>query len=572
MKEVILDFETSFNGTEANIWLWTYATVEENPVTKWGISLTSLFNVITKEKNTIYYYHNLSYDGIFILWELLNNGFTQTMNIKPKEKEVYCSFMNNTMYSLRFILNGREIVIRDSMKIIPLAVDKIPKAFGLKYNNKGIIDYQKVREKWYTPTREEIDYGIEDVVIVAKALNSVRNSGLIKFTSASNALDTCKKMIKDFDTYFPKLENDFISDYYSAYRGGLSIPNKKYVNKTVYNGLVLDVNSEYPWAMEECPLPYGLPVNYETDIFFIKLKCRLYEKDNCPQFLFSSTVYDKIYKNGDIQDLVLTSVDYYNMHKYYRVENEIIIEKVYFESKIGILKPYIDYWKNEKIKAEEEGNEGKRYIAKLMLNSLYGKFGAKWYNEMTEFHINQEGVLECLQTHYSDSMTVYMPLAAFVTAWGRDKLLKAIYELMNQEEDNFLYCDTDSVHMLGYKIPPSIILDRTKFGCWKAEFKFKRARYIHSKCYIEEGWELNSNYKAKIDFKRNKCGTIKEIKCCGLPNYFNKMIDGVPTKIKTRDIIEFDDFVKGAVFKDIKLKKKNVKGGCYLENGDFTIR
>lgn len=572
MREVILDFETSYDGKSANIWLWTYATVEDTPKTKWGLTLLSLLEKLAKERNTIYYYHNLSFDGIFILSELFNMGFTQTMEIKPKDGEFYCSFMNNTMYSIRFKYNGRDIIIRDSLKVIPLSVEQIPKAFGLSEDSKGIIDYTKIRPNGYIPTRAEIDYGIEDTVIVAKGLHKLRQSGLKKFTSASNALTHCKELIPDFDKYFPKLENSFISDYYAAYKGGLSFGNKKYLNQVIENGLVLDVNSEYPWAMEQCPLPYGYPVNYKTDLFFIKIKCKLYEKENCPQFLFSTGVFDKLFKSGDIIDLTLTSVDYYNMHKYYHVEKEIILDVVYFESKIGVLKPYIDYWREVKINAELEGNMGMRYIAKLMLNSLYGKFGAKWFNEMTEFHLDEEGVLETLRTHLGESATVYMPLAAFVTAWGRDKLLKAIYELQQQEGDNFLYCDTDSIHMKGYSIPTSVKVDDTAFGCWKIEFEFKRARYIHSKCYIEEGWKLNSKHKRIVNFKKNKYGVSKEIKCCGLPNKINRVIDGIPTRINTRDIIGFDDFVKGAVFKNMKLKKKNVNGGCYLENGDFTIR
>lgn len=572
MREVVLDFETSYNGTNANIWLWTYATVEENPITKWGLTLTSLLEKLSKERNTIYYYHNLSFDGIFILDALFKMGYKQIMEMKVGYKELYCSYMNNTMYSLRFKYNNRDIIIRDSLKIIPLSVEEMPKAFGLNNDSKGIIDYKKVRNIGYMPTRSEIDYGIEDTIIVAKSLYHMRQSKLLKFTSASNAITHCKELIPDFDTYFPKLTNEFICNYYEAYRGGLSFGNKKYLNQVVTNGLVLDVNSEYPWAMESCPLPIGMPVNYPTDTFFIKVKCKLLERENSPQFLFSSSAYDRLFKSGDIVDLTLTSVDYYNMHKYYIVEKELIIEKVYFESKVGVLKPYIDYWRNVKIEAELNNNMGMRYIAKLMLNSLYGKFGAKWYNEMTEFHISDEGCVESLKTHLGSSDTVYMPLAAFVTAWGRDKLLRAIDELMHQEGDNFLYCDTDSVHMKGYQIPDSITVDNTKFGCWKIEFEFKRARYIHSKCYIEEGWKLNKNHKRIYKFKNNKYGITKEIKCCGLPNKVNKIIDGKPIRLNTRDLISFNDFVKGAVFKNMKLKKKNVNGGCYLEDGDFTIR
>jgi hypothetical protein len=46
-----------------------------------------------------------------------------------------------------------------------------------------------------------------------------------------------------------------------------------------------------------------------------------------------------------------------------------------FKASVGMFDKYIDKWTANKIKAAKEGNKGLRYISKLFLNSLYGKFG-----------------------------------------------------------------------------------------------------------------------------------------------------------------------------------------------------
>ena len=67
-------------------------------------------------------------------------------------------------------------------------------------------------------------------------------------------------------------------------------------------------------------------------------------------------------------------------------------------------------------------------------------------------------------------------------------------------KDRFLYCDTDSLHLLGLEPPKDIPLDDNKFGCWKVEGSFSHARHEGAKRYI---WDLNG----KID-----------VKCAGMPD------------------------------------------------------
>ena len=46
---------------------------------------------------------------------------------------------------------------------------------------------------------------------------------------------------------------------------------------------------------------------------------------------------------------------------------------VCFRSRVGVLRPYIDYWMEQKKKASKDGDESLRFISKRYLNSPYGK-------------------------------------------------------------------------------------------------------------------------------------------------------------------------------------------------------
>ncbi len=129
-----------------------------------------------------------------------------------------------------------------------------------------------------------------------------------------------------------------------------------------------------------------------------------------------------------------------------------------------IFKEFVDYFYNLRLAAKKEGDERQSFFLKIMMNSLYGKFGQngrKWqtldtqegfedikvwqeYNndtgEITDFR--QMGrVVQQLQTD-DESMNSHPSIAAHITAEARMYL----WRLMKQAGfENVYYCDTDSL-------------------------------------------------------------------------------------------------------------------------------
>ena len=108
-----------------------------------------------------------------------------------------------------------------------------------------------------------------------------------------------------------------------------------------------------------------------------------------------------------------------------------------------------------------------------------------------------------------------------------------------------MYCDTDSIHILGWEEPKDIIVDDVKLGAWKCEGKFDRASFVKPKTYIEiSGDKVN-------------------VKACGMPQNIKDDFE--------KHLIPVEDFKVGFM-SDKKLLFKRVEGGVILEPTTFTIK
>ena len=129
-----------------------------------------------------------------------------------------------------------------------------------------------------------------------------------------------------------------------------------------------------------------------------------------------------------------------------------------------------------------------------------------------------------------------------------------------QNYNNFLYADTDSVHITG-EPHGEMWIDDTALGAWKHEGHFELGKYIRAKTYIHGHKEVVSKGHADTLIWKTK---VDEIKCAGMPD-----------RIKER--LNWEDFYMGAEFYDeekgiYKIQQKQVRGGCILVKMPFKIR
>lgn len=565
------DFETTTTADDCRVWAWGFSDVDEPEEVRLGTDIQG-FMLNLQNIGGTYYFHNLKFDGNFILYYLLTHGYEwqpNARNLKPGQFSTLISDMG-AWYTINIRFKptrsgiSHKVEIRDSAKLIPLAVDDIPNAYGLE-ESKLKIDYNAPRPVGHILTPEEIAYIRADIIIVAKAIKFMLEHGQTKLTAASNALNDFRSRYnkREYNRLFPKLNPINDKDIRMSYKGGWTFLNPKYKNLPIGEGSVYDVNSMYPWAMKYCLLPYGDPVYFSGEYKENK-NFPLYVINFLAEFKLKPGHYPSIqlkntcfYSNNEYIThsiaptvLTLTSVDFELFKENYDYEIIETMGGYMFKAKYGMFDEYIDYWYNEKSNAKKEHNKGIEKISKLMLNSLYGKFGSRRSGKSKiPYYDSEADLVRYKQSEEEERNGGYLPIATFITSYCRDKIIRTA----NLCGDRFIYADTDSVHILGTEPVPGMDVDEFRLGAFKLEEKFVRAKFIRQKTYLE------------IYVKQGK--EQMNLKCCGMPD-------------KMKESVTEADFYEGAIFDPTnkeknfapKLMPKVVPGGVILKETTFRIK
>lgn len=549
------DFETTTDPTDCRVWAYGICEIGNPDNFTYGNDINDFMKWANEQGKATVYFHNLKFDGEFILCWLFENGFKYIGDRRDLEKNTFTTLISDKgqFYSMEicFERKGKEkksLTIYDSLKILPFSVEAIAKGFNLPIS-KLEIDYNETREKGHILTKKEIDYLRNDVDIVARALNTLFEQGLNKMTQGSNALYDYKQTVgsKNFNKWFPI--PDYDSDIRQSYKGGFTYLNPKFKELDLTEGIVLDVNSLYPSVMYYQPLPYGEGIffkgKYKADkIYNLYVQMFTCQFELKPGYIptiqlknnlsFIPTQYLES-SDGEDVTLCLTNVDLDLFMEHYNVFNIEYHSGWKFKSTIGLFKDYIDKWNKIKMESTLNGNKAMRTLAKLMLNALYGKFALN-PNVQSKIPWYDNGIVKYKLGEKETRDPIYIPVGTFITAWARHKTISSAQKVY----DRFVYADTDSLHLIGTEIPDMIEVDPVKLGAWKHESTFKRARFIRQKSYIEE-----------ID-------GVLNITCAGMPD-------------RCYQFVTWDNFHSGMSYAG-KLGMTHVEGGIVLKDIPFSIK
>lgn len=552
------DFETTTDENDCRVWAWGICNVYNIDEFYHGTEISTFFEILKNKGCNNVWFHNLEFDGKFIIDYLLNNGFTH-VDDKPDYNEFSTLISKlGKFYSITVNLGSVTTRFCDSLKLYPMSVATIAKSFGFD-EQKGEIDYTAHRRRGHILTQQEYDYLRRDLQIVAKALAQNIDEGLTRITVGSNAFADFKKSHKrTFSSICPviDLEQDaFIRD---AYKGGFTFCNPKYEGKDVYNGISVDYNSMYPSQMISNPFPFGQPQPFdgqythddEYPLYVQALTADIRLKQNGLPFIQVKGGMFDAHKhidnsNGYIK-LTLSSVDLDMLFDNYDVDVLSWDGGYKFKSVTGIFDDYVSKW--SAVKKTSTG--GKRVLAKLFLNSLYGKFGTNPDVTPKIPELCEDGIVRYrISENLEDRDPVYIPIAVFVTAYSR----KALIDGIKTNYDRFIYCDTDSMHLLGTEPPAGIKLHDNDFCAWKVEGTFTHARHLRAKCYI---WDLN--------------GEIS-VTCAGMPQNIKNdcTFDNFYIGYKNYDIVDGQKVIRDGLG---KLLPKAVKGGIILRESEYELR
>lgn len=584
------DFETStdkWNVSRARVWLWDICDILTYKHYN-GIDLQSFIDFISYYNKTVFAFHNLSYDGTYLLQWLLENGysFVNSDKLFPYEFTTIITPQNvHYAYKIKFP-NRNEVVISDSFKHNSQSVDTVSKTYNLPIN-KLKIDYDEVREIGHKPTQLELDYIHHDTEIMARVLNEDFEHGFTKFTESGNS----RKFFKithqeEYDELFPELtveEDKFVR---KAYRGGYCWLNPKYKNKILGKMISIDINSMYPAQMLHRLLPcgYGKYVagnvlkspeyNPDNTVYVQHIQTEFIVKPNRPPIIptkncgrFNFRELYAISSQGKIIDLYLTNVDLQLFLECYNVYFIEYIDGLLYKAKKGyevteeeaktmqlddIIKLdgkgsfYYDYLYNWRMQKEHEKG-GKRDRAKKMQNIAYGAQATSKSGDLAYPYLNEHNLVRYKRYEGEPRKGGYIPVAAFITAWSRELLISTIIKNF----DRFVYCDTDSCYLIGQHLPDTKI-HGSLYGYFKVEHIISKAKFLGSKryCYYTQ----DNSPKDPNDFI---------IVCCGAPPSVTKQMtfdNFVPYNPETGD----GEFTG-------KLKANIVEGGKHIVETTYRL-
>ena len=310
------DFETTVYSGQDHTEVWSSAIckigTEDDAIVHHSIDETmSYWERIGND--VIGYYHNLKFDGTFIVSWLFNHGYSWEKDknkLLPHEFTTLISDMG-MWYTININTGKINIELRDSLKLVPFSLKQCGKAFKTKHQ-KLDMEYTGYRYSGCPISDEEMEYIKNDVYVLREVLEFMFEQGHKSLTIGSCCMYEYRGTLcsDEFKMNFPDLTKITLEECYGSstadeyirksYRGGWCYVVPEKTNKVFRNGVTADVNSLYPSMMHSESgnyYPVGAPVfwkgNYIPEkannktkrYYFIRFKCSFRIKPNYLPFI-----------------------------------------------------------------------------------------------------------------------------------------------------------------------------------------------------------------------------------------------------------------------------------------------
>ena len=374
---------------------------------------------------------------------------------------------------------------------------------------------------------DELIYIRNDVILLAKSVyyysQLFKGFDYSKKTFTSNILETYntndltsfqllnrigegkdKREVRYTDYYFA---NQNFYDYLKPfYRGGLNFYNQFYVGKIIYDGVFsMDIHSSYPYAMHNFKIPTYLK-SYEEHESPTEVKIS-YSDDEYELFQISKETFDHLILD-QIESVILKQmlVKYYSTNEFinintytFRLIDNIVgirFESIPAYSKVTFETEY--FGSRDQIEEYYKIKTQGKYKEKLIFNSPYDIQKTDEVNDVlytseeidnSKIHLNGLYGIPALRPYFNlfrkDENDNYYNIenghknaernivfSIFVTSVALWNLLNPLKYLTQEEiDENFIYCDTDSLYLkkaIQHKLPDDLFTEFA-MGTWELE-------------------------------------------------------------------------------------------------------
>lgn len=427
-----------------------------------------------------------------------------TFNVLPDEGYTLTgSVIQSPPVILKWRKKPHTIQMVDTLNIWRMPLAKLGQSIGLE---KLIIpDYEAPQTEWDS-------YGKRDVEIIMRACFKwwafLKDNDLGGFaaTLAAQSIRTFRHKFMHHEILIDDNVPALALARDSLHGGRTECFYIGQVKEKVYK---LDINSQYPAVMQKQLMPRKLLGHYrnikidelQSWLQYYCVTARCYIKTSEPVF---SIVQDKrlIFPVGEFSVTLSTPEVVYAL-KHNLITR--IFECNIYERDI-LFADYVDYFYNYRQKLKRQGNDADAHNAKILMNSLFGKFAQKgliykkvedthdtdikvWTEIDAEtgniYHFRQYAkIIEELESE-TESRDSHPAIAAHITAHARMQLW-GLMQVAGQ--GNYFYCDTDSLwcNKKGYDNLVDYLHD-TELGKLKCEGVHSNVLIMGAKDYAIDG-------------------------------------------------------------------------------------
>ena len=501
-----------------------------NDIVRRSADRTTVFVSNLKEKGAPILFFLLTEAGYLNAFDEETKSFYPE-KLLPEKSAVYTITKDGGWIFFKVRVNGHMITVKGLDDICGSNTDD----FYKKITKTNITEqFNDDRRDLLFVSEEEKDNIIKSVNRLFFVWDEVRKIVDISssITAAGAALVDYKRTMRRgmFAELFPdlneikidkKLYGSNTADEYcrKAYRGGWIYANREVLDKPIRDTeiSIFDVNSMYASTMSsvsENIFPIGEPMFVRTDrlpeylkgnqrdyYWIMRFKCRFFLKPeklpfvSIPNSIFyfskrnleTSDIYyqDRPYmfvKNSDgkvrkvLVELTMTMTEFYLFKDFYTITDFEILDFCVFHAcpASTLFENFIESWGIKR----EYGDIVEKEIAKIFLTRLYGKFGTSNNSNVFVLHFDEQKRPLFDRLVKSEKKGGYVPVAAAITSYARNKLIRAA----QANKEIFLYANTDCIHVFGHD-PKGLVYSMREFGSWKLEARYTDGIYVSDGFY-----------------------------------------------------------------------------------------
>lgn len=427
--------------------------------------------------------HNLAYEWQFLSG--LYNFQNEECFFRDVRKPIYCRMFDTFEYRCSYIQTNMSLAALCKQTGVKM------KLSGQKY------DYDKIRYPWTELSEFEQEYTTVDVESLVQAMKyRVSRAGdtlqTVPLTSTGYVRRECKEALKDqfLDLREMKPGEKEYRLLRKAFRGGNTHANRYYVNKILDNVYSYDISSSYPtqqltklfpvkpfrWleinqrtpekrierVFQFIGLGYAVVGTYQfkhmrlknhrEPIPYISLsRCQAMGDDDTDLVLDNGRVLECAYMEISLTEIDLEIVMHQYTFDYMDVMEAMISQKDFLpEAYRAVIQEYY----NKKTALKGDDTEDGKYMytkSKNMLNAVYGMSATDPVHQDI-FYKDGDYKVSAYEDFTQDELLKLLKNAAYPYQWGVYTTAYARKQLQDAIRlcgDRIVYCDTDSVKVLG---------------------------------------------------------------------------------------------------------------------------